>query len=222
VTQAASYLLRVRLPDQPGVLGRVATALGNVGADIEAVAVVDRTDAYAVDDFVVALPAGALADRLVSAVSGVPGVVVETVQRHHGRRRMQDDLTLLDAASTSDHPLVALVDGLPELMQVSYALVGSRAAAGEIIVLAASAGAPDAPMRQWLPVEEPTVLAAADVWQDPTSAGPDCDLLGVPFRRDAGLLLGRMGGPSFLVAEITRAGHLARVAQALFPEGVGR
>ena len=40
----SSYLLRVRLPDQPGVLGRVATALGNVGADIESIVVVDRAD----------------------------------------------------------------------------------------------------------------------------------------------------------------------------------
>jgi hypothetical protein len=214
VSRASSYLLRVRLPDQPGVLGRVATALGNVGADIEGIAVVDRAEAYAVDDIVVALPPGALADRLVSAVAGVPGVVVETVQRHHGRQRMQDDLTLLDAALSSADPLVALVDGLPDLLQVRYALVVSREAG----VLAASAGAPESPMRSWLPLSGAQQLHASEVWEDASAAGPDSEVLGVPFREGA-LLLGRMGGPTFLATEITRVAHLARVAQALLAEG---
>jgi len=214
VTRAASYLLRVRLPDQPGVLGRVATALGNVGADIEGIAVVDRTDDYAVDDIVVALPSGALADRLVSAVAGVPGVIVETVQRHHGRQRIRDDLTLLDDALSNREPVAALVDGLPDLMQVSYALVASASA----VLLAASAAAPEAPMRSWLPLAGPKQLDAAEIWDEPNAAGPDCELLGVPFRGGA-LVLGRMGGPTFLPTEITRVAHLARVAQALLAEG---
>lgn len=214
MSQSASYLLRLRLPDQPGVLGSVATALGTVGADIESITVVDRADDYAVDDLVVALPPGALADRLVSAVAGIPGVIVETVQRHHGRRRMYDDLTLLDDASRNGDPLAALVDGLPELLQVGYALVVSGAAG----VLAASAGAPDEPMRAWLPLDGPKRLDAAEIWNHPGAAGPDCELVGVPFR-DGALLLGRMGGPTFLATEITRVAHLARVAQALLTEG---
>jgi hypothetical protein len=212
-------LLRVRLPDQPGVLGRVATALGNVGADIESISVVDRAAEYAVDDLIVALPPGALADRLVSAVTGVPGVIVETVQRHHGRQRMYDDLTLLDTASTSEHPLAALVDGLPGLLQVGYALVVSHDDAGAVVILAASPGAPDASMRAWLPVEAARLFDAAEIWDDATAAGPDCELLGVPYRRSGALLVGRMGGPTFLPTEITRVSHLARLAQVLLAEG---
>lgn len=218
MSQTSGYLLRVRLPDQPGVLGRVATALGSAGADIESIAVVDRTDAYAVDDLVVALPPGALADRLVSAVTAVPGVIVETVQRHHGRRRMYDDLTLLDSALTSDHPLTGVVDGLPELLQVSYALVVGRVESGALVVLAASAGAPESPMCAWLPLDRPRLLDAAEIWDDPVAAGPDCELLGVPYHRTAALLLGRMGGPTYLPTEITRVAHLARVAHALIAE----
>lgn len=219
MTNVSSYLLRVRLPDQPGVLGRVATALGNVGADIERITVVDRADEYAVDDLVVALPAEALADRLVSAVTAVPGVVVETVQRHHGRMRVYDDLTHLDAASGSDDPLAAFVDGLPELLQVSYALVAVREGPDRVRVTAGSAGAPESAMRAWLPVDGPSLLAPADVWVDPLAAGPDCELLAVPYRRDGALLVGRMGGPTFLAAETMRVAHLARLAQALLVVG---
>jgi hypothetical protein len=214
---AATYLLRVRLPDQPGVLGKLASALGSTGADIDSIVVVDRTPGYAVDDLVVSLPSGALADRLVSAATSVPGVVVETVQRHHGRMRLHDELALLDAAASSDDPLATLAVGLPELLHASYALVVSAASA-TAPVLAASMAAPDGQCRtQWLPLDAPRDVSAAEVWDDPAAAGPDCELAAVPFRESAALLLGRIGGPAFLPAELTRLAHLARVAQALLP-----
>jgi hypothetical protein len=217
VTQPSTYLLRVRLPDQPGVLGKVASALGSTGADIDSIVVVDRTPGYAVDDLVVSLPAGALADRLVSAASSVPGVAVETVQRHHGRLRMHDDLALLDAAASSDEPLTTLVTGLPDLLHASYGLIVT--AAGDTAhTLAATMSAPDTACRaDWLPVAAARDIKANEIWTDPAVAGPDCELAVVPFRDAAAVLVGRIGGPAFRPAELTRLSHLSRVAQALLP-----
>ena len=48
-----SFLIRVQLPDRPGMLGAVATALGAIGADILSVDVVERGSGIAVDDLVV-------------------------------------------------------------------------------------------------------------------------------------------------------------------------
>jgi hypothetical protein len=214
---SASYLLRVRLPDRPGVLGQVATALGAAGADIDSIVVVDRTSGYAVDDLVVALPAGSLADRLVSAARSVAGVEVELVQRHHGRRRIHDDLSLLDASASADRPLETLVEGLPALMQVSYAFVVTAGPAGVAQLDAASTGSPvDGVLADWIPVEAPTTLAAADLFADAAVAGPDVVLVAVPFGA-GGLVVGRIGGPDFLPAELQRLGHLTRVAAALLP-----
>ena len=56
-----SYLLRVNLPDRPGMLGAVATALGEIGADIVSLDVVERGPGGAVDDLVVDLPPDRLA-----------------------------------------------------------------------------------------------------------------------------------------------------------------
>jgi hypothetical protein len=213
-----TYLLRVRLPDQPGVLGKLASALGSTGADIDSIVVVDRAPGYAVDDLVVSLPAGGLADRLVSAATSVPGVAVETVQRHHRRMRLHDELALLDAAASSSNPLAILAAGLPELLHVSYALIidGAGTTGGNGSILAASMAAPDGHCRStWLPLASPRDVSAGEVWDDPASAGPDCELAAVPFRESAALLLGRIGGPAFLPAELTRLAHLARVAQAL-------
>jgi hypothetical protein len=180
--------------------------------------VVDRADSYAVDYLIVGLPAGALADRLVSAVTSVSGVVVESFQRHHGRRRVYDDLTLLDDATSSAAPLQVLVEGLPELLQVSYALVVGPAADG-VGIAAASPGAPDGEMRHWLPIVRAEQVNAAALWDEPDAAGPDCELLAAPFRGQSAILLGRIGGPAFLPAEVTRVAHLARLAQALLVEG---
>ena len=52
-----SYLLRLVVPDRPGTLGAVATALGSAGADIASLDVLERGDGFAVDDVVVDLPA---------------------------------------------------------------------------------------------------------------------------------------------------------------------
>jgi hypothetical protein len=217
VSSASSYLLRVRLPDQPGVLGSVASALGSTGADIESIVVVDREPGYAIDDLVVSLANGALVDRLVSAATSVTGVVVETVQRHHGRQRMHDDLALLDDAASSDDPLRVLAAGLPDLLHASYALVVAAADDGDVPTrLATSMSAPDTACRPtWLPLAAARAVTAAEVWDDPTVAGPDCELAAVPFRQSAAFLLGRIGGPAFRPAELTRLAHLARVAQAL-------
>lgn len=217
MTQPSTYLLRVRLPDQPGVLGKVASALGSTGADIDSIVVVDRAPGYAVDDLVLSLPAGALADRLVSAASAVPGVTVETVQRHHGRLRMHDDLALLDAAASSEEPLTTLVVGLPELLHASYGLI-VEASGGTARTLAATMSAPDTACRaDWLPVKDAQEMKASEIWTDPAVAGPDCEIAVVPFRGFAAIVLGRIGGPAFRPAELTRLSHLTRVAQALLP-----
>ena len=48
-----SYLLRLVVPDKPGILGAVATALGTAGIDIVSLDVLERGNGVAVDDVVV-------------------------------------------------------------------------------------------------------------------------------------------------------------------------
>ena len=66
-----SYLLRLVVPDRPGILGAVATALGTVGVDIVSVDVLERDGRAAVDDIVVDLPADRLPDSLITAAHPV-------------------------------------------------------------------------------------------------------------------------------------------------------
>ena len=79
-----SYLLRLVVPDRPGILGAVATALGEAGIDIVSVDVLERGSGVAVDDVVVDLPAGRLPDSLITAAQTVPGVQVESLRPFAG------------------------------------------------------------------------------------------------------------------------------------------
>ena len=92
-----SYLLRLVLPDRPGALGAVATALGTVGADILSVDVIERSPGSAIDDFVVELPPDKLADSLVTAAATVEGVHVESIRPYAGQIDPHRELELLEA-----------------------------------------------------------------------------------------------------------------------------
>jgi len=106
-----SYLLRVVLPDRPGMLGAVATALGEAGADIVSLDVVERGPDGAVDDLLVELPPGALVDRLISGAQSVPGVVVESLRPYTGAADLHRDLELVEAlAAAGEEALQVLVE----------------------------------------------------------------------------------------------------------------
>ncbi|MFZ2748748.1 MAG: ACT domain-containing protein, partial [Propioniciclava sp.] len=60
-------MLRVILPDRPGSLGTVASALGDAQADIASVEIIEKGGGLVIDDFMVGLPDGGRPDTLVSA-----------------------------------------------------------------------------------------------------------------------------------------------------------
>ena len=134
-----SYLLRVVLPDRPGMLGAVATALGEAGGDILSLDVVERGPDGAVDDLLVQLPPGGLADVLITSARSVPGVVVESLRPYLGADDLHRDLELVDdLAADPSHAEDLLVAALPGVFRASWALLVRE---GEGVVRA-SAGAP--------------------------------------------------------------------------------
>ena len=135
-----TYLLRLVLPDRPGMLGAVATALGEVGGDIVSLDVVERGPEGAVDDLLVQLPAGGLADVLITSARSVPGVIVESLRPYPGADDLHRDLELVDElAAAPASALQLLVDLAPGVFRAGWAsLFDSRNG-----VVSASACAPD-------------------------------------------------------------------------------
>lgn len=75
-----TVVVRMWLPDQPGVLGQVASRIGAVRGDVVGIDILERGAGRAVDELVVELPDDALVDRLVQEIGQVDGVDVEEVR----------------------------------------------------------------------------------------------------------------------------------------------
>jgi hypothetical protein len=193
------YLMRVELPDVPGSLGRVASAIGEAGGDIEAIEIVEKRDGFAVDDVLLEIPAATMPDSIISACSTLDGVSVLWISRYAAGGNLFLDLEVVE--SLTEDPTTArdrLVDLLPIAFRVDWAARVRRGADGLSVIHATDAaptsfelGAITAPTR--LPGDETYVELAA------------------PFGDDL-MLLGRRGGPEFLDSELARLEHLLGLA----------
>ena len=206
-----SYLLRLLLPDRPGMLGAVATALGQAGADILSLDVVERGADGAVDDLVVSLPPGGLADALITSAQSVPGVVVESLRPYSGGSDLHRDLELVDAlADDPASALALLADHAPGVFRAGWALLLE---AGPV-VHHASPGAPEVEglALPWLPLPAARRLEPGDSWVPERWAMLGTELVAAPVGRpDLVVLVGRPGGPLFRASEVLRLRHLAGI-----------
>src|SRR5690606_6753947 len=166
-TGSRVYLLRVLLPDAPGSLGAVATALGKAGADIITLDVVERSaDGTATDDVLVELPLGGRADALVSACQSIPGVRVAWLSRYAAGGDRHRDLAAVEAMTEDPSRAIdLLVELAPKVFRADWAGLIAAGAGGDKI-LYATAGAPDLPdgTAPWLPLASPTHLTVPATW----------------------------------------------------------
>jgi ACT domain len=210
-----SHLLRVRLPDVPGSLGAVASAIGGVGANIEAIEIVEHgADGTAVDDVFVDLTPGLLPDIVVSAVQRVDGVEVVWVARYAAGGNLSLDLEAVEAIT--EDPAKAfqrLTELVPRAFRADWALVVDAAdvSARRVEATSAAPDLPDAPL-EWFPIDRAIRLTPGESWpgwsQTELAAAP----LGCSSRA---IVFGRFGGPEILDSELARLNHLAALTVSI-------
>jgi hypothetical protein len=205
--------MRLVLPDVPGALGAVATALGHVGADILSLDVIERSADSATDDLVIELPPDKLADSIVSAAASVPGVRVESIRPYAGQIDPHRELELLDALATlPGESLRVLADGVARVFRAGWALVLDTPAGGQSRVLARGGGAPEIDVLPvpWWPPRPARVLDASAEWVPPDWERVGTELAVAPLG-DAALLVGRPA-LHWLPSELVRLQHLSAIA----------
>lgn len=212
-----SYLLRVLLPDRPGMLGVVAGAIGSAGGDILGIDVVEhRPNGRAVDDFLVALPAGRLPDSLVSACRSVDGVVVEFIGHYSPGAHLHRDLEAVEAMTNEPARAVdVLVELLPGVFRSGWSILG-RHRAGVFRFERAAGGAPEATgfAAPWLPLSRPSRLDVDAAWAP--DSWSDAVAVAVPVpTTDQVIVFGRDGGPRILDSELARLTHLVGLATTI-------
>ena len=210
-----SYLLRLVVPDRPGILGAVATALGEAGIDIVSVDVLERGNGVAVDDVVVELPADRVADSLITAATAVPGVQVESLRPFAGPMDTHRELDLLEAlAPAGEGTAKVLATELPRVFRSGWAVV-LAGASGEPTVLAASDAAPslEGIRPPWLPLSTPLLLPSDADWVPVRWQEMAVEMMAAPLGVEGtAVLLGRSGGPVFRRSELLRLAHLTGLA----------
>ena len=202
-------ILRIQVPDVPGALGKVATTMGTVDADISAVEIVEKGDGYAIDDFILSPPTETMPDTLVSTCDQLEGVKVLWLSRHLEDWGLESDITTLNRmAEDQQHAAELLTEAAPTVFHCQWAtlfgpgheVLTSTALSPEFTSEAIAAlGAMDEPRRveldeTWMPGWGATVVALAPL------SGGRC------------LVLGRRGGPVFLASEVNRLRHMAALA----------
>ncbi|GEP33347.1 hypothetical protein NSZ01_11150 [Nocardioides szechwanensis] len=197
------YLLRVKLPDVPGSLGRLATAVGEAGGDIDAIEIVEKHhDGTAVDDVLLEMLPSVMPDSIVSACNALDGVEVLWISRYAAGGNLFLDLEAVEDLTA--HPSEAvnrLVDLLPQVFRSDW---GARL--HRVKGIQHATGAAPAEL-EWIEIEEATRLE---------SVGDEVTLFAAArLDGNESLVIGRRGGPEFLDSEIARLGHLTSLAQSI-------
>jgi hypothetical protein len=211
-----SYLLRLVVPDRPGILGAVATALGDAGIDIVSLDVLERANGVAVDDVVVDLPRNRLPDSLITAAQGVPGVTVESLRPFAGPLDTYRELELLESlARAGEGTSVKLMAAeLPRVFHSGWAVLLS-VAEDSWEVAAASDAAPifEGVELPWMPLLAPRLLPSEDDWLPERWREMAIEMMAAPYDGPGcAVLLGRSGGPAYRRSELMRLVHLTGIA----------
>ena len=201
-----SFLLRLALPNVPGSLGRVASAIGAAGGDIDAIQIVEiGPDGVAIDDVLLDVVPGAMPDSIVSACNALDGVEVLWISRYAVGGTLSLDLEAVEAMTTHpDQALEHLVDIVPLTFRADWSARVRRVSGGrKSAIVQATASAPST--LPW-PGEH---LRRVDLDDAETLA------VAAPLGDSEALLVGRRGGPEFLDSELARLSHLVTLAASI-------
>lgn len=198
------FLLRVELPDVPGSLGRLASAIGVAGGDIEAIEIVEkRPDGTAVDDVLLEVPGGTMPDSIVSACNALDGVRVVWISRYAAGGNLFLDLEAVEELTANpEEALDRLVELLPVTFRADWAARVHRAQG----IVYATGAAPEE--LDFVEIEGRAERLEAE--------GDDVTIYAAA--RISGneiVVIGRRGGPDFLDSELARVGHLAGLAATI-------
>lgn len=226
-------IMRISLPDRPGVLAAVSAALGQTGTDIVTLDVIDRIEGVAIDDLCVNTAEDydglcletpdEFGIMLRHVIEDVPGVFVEVFRPIESPRSLTAPLELAaKLASTETDRLALLVAQMPEALWASWCAVVDLAPDAHLI--ASSRGAPLDEIQELLRV--PLLFAHAAQRMDPGLWMPPAwrmrasmgafELAAVPLdTTDRILLLARHSGVRFRPSELRNLQLLVDIAAAV-------
>jgi hypothetical protein len=203
--------VRISVPDRPGSLGVVTTAIGHTGADIVKLDVLENEPGRALDDVFVHVRDPAHLTVVRTRLEALNGVVVVGVQHPAPPVTGHADLELLDQVlARPARGLQTLVDGAPHAFGADWSAIVEYGADGE--VAAVRAGSVGFPGAGHVVVRSPLRLATIRMTA-PDRGEPYGGTALVPIGAGpAALVLVRVDGPEFHRSELWRLGQVGQIA----------
>jgi hypothetical protein len=211
--------IRISVPDSPGSLGRVTTAIGAAGGDIAGVDVLESQAGRALDDVFVQVRDVEHLRAVNAALDAEPGIATIGVQHPVPPVTGHTDLELCQQVlAQPDRSVRTLVDGAPGALGADWAAVLFFDASGaQEGVLAVSARAPASDAVR---IAAPLRLGAVRL-ADPATDRPYSGTALVPLGTGPlGLLLVREEGVDFHRSELWRLAQVGSVVGAVLGVGV--
>ena len=200
-----SYLLRVQLPDVPGSLGRLASAIGTAGGNIDAIEIVSRTDGYAIDDVFLAADTTVMPDSIVSACQLLDGVDVLWISRYAAGTNLFLDLEAVEAMTQRpDRAADVLVDLVPQVLRADWGVRARRKGSATEVLHRTSAAPKELPEKVPWPADGVAHGAIDELL-----------LVAAPLGTDEAVVIARRGGPEFIDSELARLRHLVQLAGSI-------
>ena len=168
------------------------------------------------DDIVIELPQGAMADVLITAASSVDGVEIDSIRPFSGRVDRRGQIELLARVAHATNVTAAMeevVAAIPKALTSTWCIVIDNNE--PIRRLASSNAAPedDGTVPHDIEVESARVLQPErDEWVPESWSLLDSALAAAPLG-DTGLVIamGRTGGPDYLASEVEHLGHIGTI-----------
>jgi ACT domain len=210
--------IRLSVPDRPGSLGNLTSAIGAVGADIVKIDVLESESGRALDDVFVVVRDVTHLNTVRDRLANMATVTVTGLQYPAPPVTGHADLELLDQVlSRPERGLQTLVDGAPHAFGADWGALVEYAPDGGTVtgVLALSATAPGA---EHVVITSPSRLASIRM-TPPEAPQPYTGAALVPIGSGPlALVLVRETGPEFHRSELWRLGQVGQiVGTALTP-----
>lgn len=195
--------IRVRLPDRPGSLGRVARTLGAAGADVVSLTVLEHDSGRALDDFTVSWPSGAPTDRLTAGLNAVPGVTVEGVWPTVEPQGAFPDVAIIgQLAMRPEEGLMILADALPGILSADWAGL-LHVGPGKLVHASPAGDGAEVPE---VGPKRLRAFTGADGTQYAVAPIRDVDMA---------VIVARSNAPEFHASEVNRLAQLVSAAEAV-------
>lgn len=195
------------MPNRPGALGAVASALGAIGADINLVEIVEKRGEIEVEEFILDLPPTQTVEALVAACDALESVQVEWVRNYPRGGGIEYDVDLhRRIAADPSRAGEILVSAAPLVFRAEWSLLLDVSAEPRIVFATPAAPALDADqLRVFGPFDLIHRVALEPGWMHDTDAH-HAAVSPMPGRR--AVIVARRGDPPFFGSELARLAHV--------------